>query len=174
MENTGFGQTELIRFVLYDKVQQYLEREKTGFLAAKDDAGGQFIMYAQDEDKLMRLCSEIVAWRLKLEEEYQLKLRIGVGGEVKGARELVHAYKTAYFAQELHYFEDTRDVIYYNHVHKRFDNSFEDYERAVNELKEALIFTRRAIRPIWKRYLTLCLTCTMETGKRRKTGFSFW
>ena len=140
MENTGFGQTELIRFVLYDKVQQYLEREKTGFLAAKDDAGGQFIMYAQDEDKLMRLCSEIVAWRLKLEEEYQLKLRIGVGGEVKGARELVHAYKTAYFAQELHYFEDTRDVIYYNHVHKRFDNSFEDYERAVNELKEALIF----------------------------------
>lgn len=137
--NSGIGQAELIRFVLYDKVQQYLERERAGFLAAKDEAGCHFILYAQDKDRLAQLCTEIVTWRRNLEAEYKLKLQIGVGEEVRGAQGLVHAYKTAYFAQELHYFEDSRDVIYYSHIHKRYEHSFEDYERAVNTLKEALL-----------------------------------
>lgn len=138
-ETAGFGQIELIKFVLYDKVQQYLEKRRKGFLASKGEAGCYFIIYAQKKENLEEICAEVLELRGQIEAEYEMRLFVGVGEWVRGMKGLTHAYKTVCFAQELHYFEESKEVIYYSHIHKRYETSFEDYNRAVNILKETLV-----------------------------------
>lgn len=163
----GYGKIELMRFVLYDKVQQFLEKEKKGFMTVKDETGCYFIIYAQKQEGLECLCAEVLDLLRQLEEEYHMKLFVGVGENVKGVRGLIHAYRTVCFAQELHYFEENKQIIYYSHIHRCFENSFEDYQEAAEMLKEALILHKDQYREYMEN--VFCIIFNLHYGNKKAT-----
>lgn len=134
----GYAQLELMRFVIYDKIQQALEKDKKGFLTMKDESGCHFMLSAHTQQLLGETCDQMIQMKEQLEEEYAVELYTGIGEAVEGSRNLVHAYKTAQFALSLYYFEN-RNVIIYSHIHKDFDCSFEEYYIAEDELLKAIV-----------------------------------
>lgn len=137
---TGSSQTELLRFVLYDKIGQYIEKEKRGFVAIKNDDGCCLILYARNLTILAQLGREFLGWLKQLETEYHVSLQVGVGQTVTGTENLIAAYKTTRFSQELHYFEPDRNPIFYDQVQNHYEGSFEEYQTALDEVINALVF----------------------------------
>lgn len=136
---------ELVRFSVFKKIQEYLNREKNGFVIKREPNSCNLILLEDTEEQTEK---EIMKIREKVYEEYETWLITGIGKTVDTISELKFAYKTAKFSVELHYFCEYK-IIRYKDISKEFNSSFEDYNNCYKEMIKRILNKD----PEWKKSL---------------------
>lgn len=128
---------ELLRFSIFKKIEEYLKKDKNGFVI-KREANSSNIIFLQNKDTKENTSDAIKKIRDNIHQLYHVWLIIGIGNTVYNISELKLAYKTAKFCAEL--FNFTREeIIRYQDISREFHSSFEDYNNKYKELERAIL-----------------------------------
>lgn len=139
---------ELLRFSIFKKIQEYVKKEKIGFVIKREVNSSNLILVSSKDEYNFMAEQEIKKIREKIYEVYKVWLIVGLGNTVFHIKELKYAYKTAKFCSELHYFSQ-EDFIRYEDVSREFKSSFDDYNKQYKEMITSL-FSRDGL---WKEKL---------------------
>lgn len=135
---------ELVRFSVYNKIQDYFIHNRNGFVIKRDDSSCNIMLLVpkkESEDVPGLFIAPVLEM---IHKEYQIDLFVGLGGSVDSITEMKYAYKTAKFAFELRYFEN-RALIEYKDIKKNYEQSFEDYHQRVEAVTKKIIAGDRNI-----------------------------
>lgn len=128
---------ELMRFSIFQKINEHLKQNKNGFVIKRDMDINNLILLGNDEKEV----GEEVAWICRwIREQYHVRLVVGIGKAAEQISELKYAYKTAKFSCQLYYFCE-EDVIRYDGITREFHSSFDDYTEMYSRMRQA-IFNR--------------------------------
>lgn len=124
---------ELLRFSIFQKIQEYVKKTKNGFVIRRDTNSSNLIIlsYQDGAEEQIRKCIGQIQDNIYI--EYKVRLVTGVGQTVDNIKELKFAYKTAKFGSELYYF-NREEFIRYDDLSREFHSSFEDYNHKYKEL----------------------------------------
>lgn len=128
---------ELMRFAIFKKIQEYVKKEKNGFVIKREANSSNMILLSRQEDSIEKIEKEVWTIRDKIYDEYKVRLIVGVGNTVDSVKELKFAFKTAKFAAEIHYFTQ-QDYIRYVDIDREFHFSFEDYSKCYEKLVKSI------------------------------------
>lgn len=143
---------ELLRFSIFKKIQEYVKKERIGFVIKREVNSSNLILVSPKEKYGTMVEEEIRTIREKIYEVYKVWLIAGLGNTVFHIKELKYAFKTAKFCSELHYFTQ-EDFIRYEDISRDFKSSFEDYNCQYKEMV-ASFFGRDGL---WKEKLNKVL-----------------
>lgn len=135
---------ELQKFSAYNRLQKKLEEEKWGFVIKKDlnTCYVIFTLAPEEDERVIRIRVR------KLQEVMTggqpIVVKTGVGERLEEISSLQLAYKTSRFALELYYFTE-EDEIWYDHVKRRFTDSFEDYQECYQALLQGYLSRKMSI-----------------------------
>lgn len=134
-----YEKQELKKFVIYDYIYNYYKERKCGFVTKKDDMGCHLILVINNKYKRNYEEDYILPLKNKIDEQYSVKVYVGLGEPVDKVCKINHTFNTAKISRKLYYFEE-KEVIKY----KSFENSktFEDYYDEVNAVIESLILKK--------------------------------
>lgn len=126
----------LIRFEIYEFIQQYLEKHKIGTIIRKEYNVCYFILFTgNDREKIQEQCDQLVN---EIKQNHAADIIVGAGGWQDCRGRLLYLYKTARFALELYYFEEKR-YIDYEEIDKEYHHSLEEYQKKLKEIKQNII-----------------------------------
>lgn len=152
-KDTGKSRSEfeLLRFTMFKKIEEYAVKQKKGF-CLKREANFCNIIFFYERAQKIAIESDVKQLLDSMEHEYEMKLVVGIGKVIDSLSDLKYAYKTAAFACNLYYFRQEQ-VIMYDHINKEYNQSFDDYNEAYQELVRAILFRE----PLWLDKLRTCL-----------------
>ena len=131
-----FEKYQLMRFVIYNRITDYLRDHKQGFPVRKDDNCCNLIAVIED-DREETFVEEVFRPLLEdLEREYQVRICIGIGERTKELEKMNVCYTSARYAFELYYFEEMEliDVTKLNTTQTESDGSIEEFNRLCDEV----------------------------------------
>lgn len=128
---------ELMRFAIFKKIQEYVKKEKNGFVIKREANSSNMILISEKKDEIEKIEQEVCSIRNKIYEEYKVRLIVGIGNTVEAVNELKFAFKTAKFAAEIYYFTQM-DYIRYMDINREFHSSFEDYSKCYERLIKSI------------------------------------
>lgn len=129
---------ELLRFSIFKKIQEYVKKQKNGFVIKREENSSNLILLSPEKGHEKTVLSQINTIREHISREYKVQIVTGLGKTVKHIRDLKYAYKTAKFCSELYYFT-REDFIRYADISRDFHSSFEDYSNKYKELVGSLL-----------------------------------
>lgn len=129
---------ELLRFSIFKKIQEYVKREKNGFIIKREANSSNLILLSPKENYREKTEREIEQIRGSIYSEYKVGLVTGIGKSSENIKELKYVYKTAKFCSELYYFNQ-EEFIRYDDVSREFKCSFEDYNNKYKELVSSFL-----------------------------------
>ncbi|MGB8453452.1 MAG: response regulator [Anaerocolumna sp.] len=135
---------ELVRFSIYNKVQDYYSNNRIGFVIKRDDSSCNIMILVSEADTDSITETYIKPVIDMIQGEYQIDLFVGIGDSVNSYTKMKYAYKSAKFAFELRYFEDA-SLIEYKNIKKDYEQSFEDYQQTVDSITKKMIAGDRNI-----------------------------
>ena len=122
----------LIRFEIYEFIQQWLAERKCGTVIRREYATCYILLYLEeDRKKIAQLCNALAK---QLKEVYKVETIIGTGGWTDELGKVLYLYKTAKFAGELYYFEE-KNYIAYEEIKKEYCSSTEEYQNKIKQLR---------------------------------------
>lgn len=124
-EGSKYEKRELMKFIIYDYIGDYYKERKVGYITNKDDLGCRLILIIPKCDRKNYLEKYIMPLKSQVENEYSVKLHIGIGKIVEGRNNMQSAYSTAEFVSRLYYFEEKEIIIYRKDI---INETFDDYE----------------------------------------------
>lgn len=127
----------LLKFNVFKRIQDYLRKEKLGFVIKRSSnrMNTIFILPGESSSTPIDTVEFIQNW---ISREYKITLIVGIGDVVTNPAEIKYAYKTAKFAFELHYFQPD-PVICYKNVSREFHQSFENYSDSYGEFLQSVL-----------------------------------
>lgn len=131
----------LIRFEIYEFIQQYLEEQNLGRIIRKEYNTCYFLLAAADGRKNVH--RYIRGLTEEIELRYPVRAAVGAGTWADGEGKLVYLYQTARFALELYYFEES-PYIDYEEVKQEYSHSFEEYQETLKEIKNSIVRVYRS------------------------------
>ena len=141
LEVENYKKAELIKFSVFNRIQNFFRDNKKGVPMKREEDCLYILCMIEPKEKGTLLSDYVLPVLDLVEQEMKTELRSGVGSFSEKASDLGYMYKSAKFAYEMRYFLD-RKVICADDIHKKFTDSFEDYERLKKEILEMLV-TRR-------------------------------
>ncbi len=137
-ENNSFERYNLIRFAIYNRISELFEENMEGFVVKRDDACLHLLTFFSEEEEAILYESNLLPIKKRIEEEYQIRLLVGIGMPSAYPEQLKNAYRTARYAFDLYYFEE-RPVILFQEIKKSFEESNEEYNRSVEEVFRSIV-----------------------------------
>lgn len=126
----------LIRFEIFEYIQEYLQRTENGGIIKKEYNSCYILLFTENDRKKYRLYLQ------KLSEEigkkYPAVVLIGVGEWAKCDTKLYYMYSTAKFAAELYFFneESYNDI---SSIEKEYSHSVDEYETEKEKIAQILV-----------------------------------
>lgn len=124
----SYEQRGLLRFGVYNRIMEELKKRRLGFLIKKEEYicdAIAVIPRAHEQDFVEELLLPV--WQ-KLQQEMKVRLVMGIGTPTEQIDQWKLSHKSAKFACELYYFEET-PVIDFGKVHREYTVSFEDFHQ---------------------------------------------
>lgn len=143
----------LLKFNVFKQIQDYLRKEKTGFVIKRSGNRINIIFILPRDNTNAVLENAIKTIQTAISQNYKVNLMIGIGDMIENITEIKYAYKTAKFAFELHYFH-LEPVIYYKNISKEFHQSFENYNACYGAFLQSVLNKDTN----WLEKLKTCLT----------------
>lgn len=143
----GEGNTrmqELMKFSAANKIQKKVEDSGWGFVVKKEINTCYVIFLLNLGEGRIMVESCVRKLIAEAADRQNLAIKVGVGELVEDISALPLAYKTARFAMELYYFTED-EIIWYEDVQKEFQESFEDYQEKVQNLKEGFLNRQKSL-----------------------------
>lgn len=125
----------LIRFEIYEFIQQWLTERQCGSVIRREYATCYILLYLEeDRKKIAQICSDLAQ---QLKEVYKVDTIIGTGAWTDESGKVLYLYKTAKFAGELYYFEE-KNYIAYEEIQKEYCSSVEEYQEKIKKLRSQI------------------------------------
>lgn len=122
----------LIRFGIYEFIQQWLNEKKCGTVIRREYATCYMLLYLEeDRKKIAQVCN---ALEKQLKEAYKVEMIIGTGVWTDESGSVSYLYKTAKFAGELYYFEE-KNYISYDEIQNENSGSLEEYQNKLRQVQ---------------------------------------
>lgn len=125
----------LLRFEIYEFIQEYLENQLHGFIIKKDLAACYVILPEENDRGKLKKQLNILADSLR--SIYAVEVVVGVGAWTDCSGKVMYLYKTAKFALEMYYFLEKK-YIDYEEVSREYEHSLEEYQEKVKKLQERI------------------------------------
>lgn len=138
MEQTSFERFNLIRFAVYNRISELLQNEIESVVIRREDACMQIMVFFSKEEEALLYESRIMPLKKQVEEEYQVRLLVGIGMPTGYPEQMENAMRTAKYAFDLYYFEE-RPVILFQEIHKSFEESNEEFNRMTEQVFRTLV-----------------------------------
>lgn len=138
LENSTSERFELVRFSVYNRIQEYYTTNKCGFVIKRDDNRCNIMLLFPQADSSCMVDKYIQPVIQLVKESMDVQIYAGIGQTIPSVSELKFAYKTAEFAFEMHFFED-RNMILYQDINKEYVNSFDDYEQEFEKIVKGVL-----------------------------------
>lgn len=130
---------ELLCFSVYKRIQEYVRNAKRGFVIKRDDNSCNLILIFDQNALKEEMKDYMEGIANVIAEEYKMNLIIGVGDPVGDITSLKHAYKTAKFAFEFHFFYNRPMIWYANINDRKYPLSFEDYNEKYKQVINSIV-----------------------------------
>ena len=138
MEQTSFERYNLIRFAVYNRISELAREYLEGIVVKREDTCLQMLVFWPEEEEGRLYESGILPMKKQIEEEYQVRLLIGIGMPSSSPEQLKNAFRTAKYAFELYYFEE-RPVILFQEIKKSFEESNEEFNRMTDVVFRSIV-----------------------------------
>ncbi len=126
----------LIRYEIYQYVQDSLQKEGAGGVIRKEQNACCILLYGADDRKYFRrVLSELSK---KISGNYPVLVRIGIGAWADSGGKMSYLYSTAKFASELYYFEEELYIDFAD-IRREYEHSLEEYEEQLGHVKRQLV-----------------------------------
>lgn len=138
MEGQMYEKFELLKFSAFNKIANYFKERRNGFVVKRENDCLNLLCVLAPEEKAFYLQEMIVPMKEQIEQELRVHLQIGVSEFSDNPLELAYVYKSAKFAYEMKYFLQ-KEVICSGQIHRQFLYSFEDYQKAYENVVNAIL-----------------------------------
>ncbi|SDB15812.1 response regulator transcription factor [Eubacterium oxidoreducens] len=128
----------LTQFSIFNRLTEYFKDKRLGFAVKKDEDVIHMIAVLPREETVGFFERYIQPIRSELEAEYDVDLHIGIGMRTENITQLKNVYKTAKFAFANYFFEE-RAVLDFEHMHKDYKVSFEEYSKQLEEVFQSIL-----------------------------------
>jgi len=139
-----YDRYELIRFSVYNRIQDYFAEHKKGFVVKRDDECCSIMILLTQKDGECITRDYVPPFVGMVEREYGMELFAGVGDVVQKITDMKYAYKTAKFSFEMRFFEE-KPLIIYRDINRDYSKSFEDYQEAYDAVAKKILLANRDI-----------------------------
>lgn len=130
-ETMSYEQRGLLRFGVYNRIVEEFRSRRLGFLIKKEEHICDVMAVIPQEHREDFVNALLMPVYEKLQSQARVRLCMGVGEPVEQATQWKLSHKSAKFACELYYFEET-PVILFSGLDRDYTVSFDDF----NELSE--------------------------------------
>lgn len=138
LEKESFERYNLIRFAVYNRISELLLNQMEGFVVRRDDACLHFLAFLQEAEVPVLYESKLLPVKKRIEDEYQIRLLIGIGMSSDYPEQMKNAYRTARYAFDLFYFEE-RPVILFQEINKSFEESNEVFNQKTEAIFRSIV-----------------------------------
>lgn len=138
MSETSFGQFNLIRFSVFNRLMEAFGSRKLGFVVQKDEDAQHMMGVFPKKDREHFIEKYVEPIRQQIEDECQTRICIGLGSVAEQPGDMLASYKDAKFAFGLYHFEE-KPIIDIQDIHKEYAVSFEDFKESVERAFRAII-----------------------------------
>ncbi|HWT75571.1 MAG TPA: response regulator [Mobilitalea sp.] len=138
LQKKMYEKYELLRFSVFNKIQDYFMNKKNGFVVKRDDDSCNLIVLVPKRGRKELLQQEIDSVIDLIHQDYRIELFVAIGEYVDSMKAMKLAYKTARFAFELRFFDNKR-IISYDEINKDYEKSFEDYQSICDKIAGDII-----------------------------------
>ena len=163
LSNELFGKRQLVRFSVFNEIQEYVRQNNCGFLIRKEVSHSYqvFILPAasgrEEMKRHIRLISQLIR------EKYGFALRAGIGDFIYDIRDLQKTYKTSIMARDFYYFLN-QPVIFSEDIKNVYEPVEEEYEKSCEEILDHILHQRSQAAACIGGCLDLI--CVMHYGSR--------
>lgn len=134
----SFQRYNLLRFSVYNRVEEAFHKKKCGFIINKDDSAMHLIGVFPKEREADFLGTYVEPICRQVEAESNTQLCVGIGMPTDQISMLKNTYKTAKFSFDLYFFEE-KPMICFEEIHKNYTVSFDDFEDSVEQAFRAIV-----------------------------------
>lgn len=134
-----YGKFELQRFVIYNKIQESFKNNGKGFLVKKEKESCNIIGTFLHEEREYFYEKYITNIKVGIEEEYGIKLCIGIGIPTEKITQLKKTFREAKHAYGLYFFEE-KTVIDYRYIEEKKAVSNEEFNMLYENAFHAILF----------------------------------
>ncbi|MCD8365396.1 MAG: response regulator [Clostridiales bacterium] len=138
MNKESFGQFNLVRFSVFNRLSEAFGTKKIGTVVKKDENALHVMGIFPNADREVFIEKYAEPIRRRVEAECETDVCMGIGTAVDEPSGMLQSYKEANFAFGLHHFEDKK-IIDSSKVHREYHVSFEDYKADVDLAFRAII-----------------------------------
>ena len=138
MERTSFERYNLIRFAVYNRISELFNERVEGVVVRREDTCLQLLLFWPEEEEGILYETRILPLKKQVEDEYQVRLLIGIGMPSSGPEQLKNAFRTAKYAFDLYYYEE-RPIILFQEIHKSFEESNEEFNRMTDMVFRSIV-----------------------------------
>lgn len=125
----------LMRFEVYEFIQEYLRKQGYGSIIKKNVAA--CYIFLPGENNRVTIKKQLDDLTDSIQKIYAVDIIIGVGAWAEHSGKMIYLYKTAKFTLELYYFMEKK-YIDYDAVSKEYNHSLEEYQEKVKRLQDRL------------------------------------
>ena len=105
-EEMPYEQQELKRFVIYNTIHEYFIKNSNGFMVKKEKESCNLIGIFEENEREAFYEKYISRIKLEIEQEFGVRLCIGMGTPTTTTSRLKQTFKEAKYAHELYFFEE--------------------------------------------------------------------
>ncbi|MCC8017628.1 MAG: response regulator [Lachnospiraceae bacterium] len=138
LSEESFGQFNLMRFSVFNRLSEAFGSKKIGFIIKKDEDALHLMGVFPNEDREAFAEKYVEPIRDQVERECGVELCMGIGTATDEPSEMLQSYKEAKFAFGLYYFEE-KTILDASKIHREYHVSFEDYKEDVEQAFRAII-----------------------------------
>lgn len=134
-----YGKEELQRFVIYNKIHEYFKSNGTGFLVKKEKECCNIIGIFLENEREIFYEKYISRIKIEIEQEYNVRLSIGLGIPTDKITQLKKTFREAKIAYELYFFEE-KTVVDYRYMENRPTIEIEEFDLLYENAFHAILF----------------------------------
>ncbi len=138
MNEESFGQFNLVRFSVFNRLTEAFGAKKLGFIVKKNEDCIFIMGVFPNEDREVFAEKYIEPIRAQVDRDCEVDICMGLGTAVDEPSGMLQSYKEAEFAFGLHHFEEAK-IIDAANIHREYNVSFEDYKEDVELAFRAII-----------------------------------
>ncbi|MCC8081904.1 MAG: response regulator [Lachnospiraceae bacterium] len=138
MSKESFGQFNLTRFSVFNRLTAAFGTRKLGFVVKKDEDALHIMGVFPGKDREIFIPKYVEPIRKQVEIECAADICIGIGQPGDRPAEMLQSYKDAKFAFGMYHFAEER-VIDFRDIHWEYRVSFEDYKESVEQAFRGII-----------------------------------
>ncbi|MCD8230837.1 MAG: response regulator [Clostridiales bacterium] len=138
MNEKSFGQFNLVRFSVFNRLSEAFGSRKLGFIVKKNEECIFIMGVFPNEDREVFVEKYIEPIREQVGRDIETEVCMGIGTAVDEPSGMLQSYKESEFAFGLHHFEEAK-IIDAANIHREYHVSFEDYKEDVELAFRAII-----------------------------------